>query len=198
MAGMIPFFLTGANAKIRVNNKTLAFCTNMSYSIKVTHVNPKVLGMYEGHSIEPTGYEVTGSFSIIKYTAGMANMHDDLHGSKAPSGVQKSGNGLGAWGPGGLTGTTGTVREGATGGQVQQGLSPEKLHNSMMFDIEVYQKGPHGDDNPVARLKNCRITQADFLLNKQGAATQTFQFMAVYADDDTIITSPSGIGQSLG
>jgi len=68
----------------------------------------------------------------------------------------------------------------------------------MMFDIEVYQKGPHGEDNPVARLRNCRITQADFALSKQGAATQTFQFMAVYADDDTIITSPSGIGQSLG
>jgi len=95
MAGTIPFFLTGANAKIRGNNKTLAFCTNMSYSIKVSHINPKVLGMYEGHSIEPTGYEVTGSFSIIKYTRGMADMHDDLHGTKLPDGVQSSGNGLG-------------------------------------------------------------------------------------------------------
>ena len=198
MAGMIPFFLTGANAKIRVNNKTLAFCTNMQYSIKVTHVNPKVLGMYEGHSIEPTGYEVSGSFSIIKYTRGMAELHDDLHGSKAPSNVKKEGNGLGSWGPGGLAGITGTTGAGGNDGQAQQGLSPEKLNNSLMFDIEVYQKGPHGDDNPVARLKNCRITQADFLLNKQGAATQTFQFMAVYADDDTIITAPSGIGQNLG
>lgn len=198
MAGMIPFFLTGANAKIRVNNKTLAFCTNMSYSIKVTHINPKVLGMYEGHSIEPTGYEVVGSFSIIKYTKGMADLHDDLHGTKAPSGTKSQGNGLGSWGPGGVEGITGTLGAGAGDGQAQQSLSPEKLNNSIMFDIEVYQKGPHGDDNPVARLKNCRITQADFALDRIGVATQTFQFMAVYADDDTIITAPSGIGQNLG
>ncbi|MDQ6989346.1 MAG: hypothetical protein Q9M19_05635 [Mariprofundaceae bacterium] len=195
MAGMIPFFLTGANAKIRVNNKTLAFCTNMSYSIKVSHINPKVLGMYEGHSIEPTGYEVTGSFSIIKYTAGMADIHGDQHGSKAPSGVKVSGNGLGTWGPSDTSGITGGLNG---NGQAHQALSPGKLNNSVMFDIEVYQKGPHGEDNPVARLKNCRITQADFTLSKQSVATQTFQFMAVYADDDTIITSPSGIGQSLG
>lgn len=197
MAGMQPFFLTGGNAKIRVNNKTLAFCTQLSYSIKVSHVNPKVLGMYEGHNIEPTGYEVTGSFTIIKYTAGMAELHEG-HGSKLPSGVQRSGNGVGAWGPGGVTGITGTVGPGASDGQAQQALNPDRLNNSMMFDIEVYQKGPHGEDNPVARLKNCRITQADFQLDKRGAATQTYQFMAVYADDDTLITAPSGVGQHLG
>lgn len=197
MAGMQPFFLTGANAKIRLNNRTLAFCTNLSYSVKVTHTNPKILGMYEGHAIEPTGYEVTGSFTIIKYTAGMAELHEG-HGSKLPSGVSIRGNGIGSWGQAGLNGILGQLGDNANDGQAHQGLKPDTLNNSIMFDIEVYQKGPHGDDNPVARLKNCRIVQADFSLNKQGAATQSFQFMAVYADDDTFTTTPSGIGQNLG
>ena len=45
MSGMVPFFLTGANAKIRVNGRTMAFCTNVSYSTRVMHKNPKILGM---------------------------------------------------------------------------------------------------------------------------------------------------------
>ena len=98
-------------------------------------------------------------------------------------------------GPSGITGITG----GLDGdGQAQQALNPDRLNNSVMFDIEVHQKGPHGDMNPVARLKNCRIIQADFKLNKLGLAMQTFQFMAVYADEDTFVTSASGIGQNLG
>jgi hypothetical protein len=193
MAGMQPFFLTGANAKIRINGKTLAFCTNLAYTIKVTHSNPKILGMYEGHSIEPTGYEVNGRFTIIKYTAGMADLHEG-HATKVPDGVKISGNGLGALKQDGLNSILGNGND----AQVHQAFKPDALNNSIMFDIEVYQKGPHGDDNPVARLKNCRITQADFSLDKQGAATQAFQFMAVYADEDTFTTTPSGIGQHLG
>lgn len=199
MSGLMPFFLTGANAKIMINGKTMAFCTNLSYSIKVFHSNPKILGMYEGHSIEPIGYEVTGNFTIIKYTRGMADMHEGLHGKKVPDNTKIVGNGLGSWGPSDpTTALTGKIGKGGNDGQAQQGLNPALLNNSIMFDIEVYQKGPHKEDNPVARLKNCRIIQADFNLNKKGAATQTFQFMAVYADDDTYITSASGVGQNLG
>ena len=35
MAGIRPTFITGANAKVRVNDKTLAFCTDLSYSVQV-------------------------------------------------------------------------------------------------------------------------------------------------------------------
>jgi hypothetical protein len=196
MTGMMPFFLTGANAKIRIDDTTMAFCTNLSYSVKVLHRNPKILGMYEGHSIEPMGYEVTGSFTIIKYTEGMARMHDGLHGKKTPSGVNGRGNSIGAWR------RKGRWNESITGagdsGQSHQGLNPFYFNNSVMFDIEVYQKDPHGNDLPVSRLKNCRITQMDFQLSKNGVATQAYQFMAVYADDDTFVTSSSGVGQNLG
>lgn len=47
MAGVKPMFLTGANAKIKVNGITLAYCTNLSYSVKVAHATPTVLGMFE-------------------------------------------------------------------------------------------------------------------------------------------------------
>lgn len=198
MAGLAPFFLSGGNGKIRINNRTIAFCSQIEYTIDTPHVNPKVLGMYEGPSIEPTGYSVTGSFTIIKYTAGMAELHDAQHGGKLPSGVSIKGNGVGSWGPDGVEGVVGTLGAGSGDGQAHQSLQPQRLNNSMMFDIEVYQKGPHGDDNPVARLKNCRITKASFLLPKKGIATQAFQFMAVYADEDTFVTSPSGVGQHLG
>jgi len=195
MSGMIPFFLTGANAKVRVNNKTIAFCTDLSYSIKVAHVNPKVLGMYEGHSVTPLSYEVTGSFTIIKYTRGMAEQHDGLHGDKLPFGVTETGNGIGAWGPDGVVYD---LTASGNDGRANQSLNPVYLKNSVMFDIEVYQKGPHNDEVPVAQLPNCRIIQSDFKLSKRGVATQTFQFIAVYANEDTFVTSASGVGQNLG
>ena len=67
MAGVTPFFITGANAKIKVNGKTLAFCIDLQYSIQVLHQTPKVLGMYEGTSVEPLGYSVEGGFTIVRY-----------------------------------------------------------------------------------------------------------------------------------
>ena len=151
--------------------------------------------MYEGHSIEPMGYEVGGTFTIIKYTRGMSQENNFLRGAKAPDGVENSGNGIGTWGPDSYAQSTfGSI---TADGQAQQGMNPISFNNSVMFDIEVYQKGADDLEVATARLRNCRITQMDFSLNKQGAATQTYQFMAVYADDDSNIADASGIGQNL-
>ena len=98
MAGLKPFFLTGANAKIQVNNRTLAYCNNLSYSVQVNHASPRVLGMYEPTSIEPLSYLVTGSFTVIRYTADVKGNV----GGKTPNGVFEGGNGIGNWGPDGL------------------------------------------------------------------------------------------------
>jgi hypothetical protein len=70
MAGNKPFFISGAKAKIKVNNKTMAFCSDLSYSVQIITQTPKVLGMYEGTSVEPLGYNVSGSFTIIRYAKG--------------------------------------------------------------------------------------------------------------------------------
>lgn len=190
-SGMAPFFLTGANAKIRVNNRTLAFCTDLSYSVKMNHVAPKILGMYEPHSVEPLSYEVSGSFTIVRY---MRNA-TETNNSKKPKGVSILGNGVGSLGAQDVI--TGSIDSG-NDGQAHLGMNPGKFANSIMFDIEVYQKTACGDLLAASRIRNCRFIQSDFKMTKRGAAIQTFQFIATYADEDSFIADFSGVGQNLG
>ncbi len=186
MAGVRPFFLTGANAKIKVNNRTLAYCTNLSYSVKVSHATPTVLGMYEPSSIEPTGYQVTGSFSIIRYVADVANEVSGQH----PHGVENHGNGIGNWG------TNDVSFSNLTDGRAYENLNPLRLHTATGFNIEVIQK-TEGSNITVAKIRDARITQANFSLSKKTAATQTFNFTALYADEDSFIADFSGLGQQF-
>jgi len=227
MSGVKPFFITGANAKIRVNDKTLAFCTDLSYSVAVLTQTPKILGMYEGSSVEPLGYTVSGSFTVIRYAKdAKANI------GNAPKGtaVNDAGNGVGNWG-GVWGGTVGDIlaRNGVgNDGRANEALDPSKFANSTTFDIEVYQKTPNGGENQgadailgraigsiidtlgggnnlfgsgpgnaigVAKIRNCRITQADFNLTKKGTATQRFSFVALYVDEDSFVADFSGQGQ---
>ena len=129
MAGIVPFFITGANAKIRVNTLTLAYATDVQYSIRVEHAAPHVLGVFEAFSQDPLSYKVSGSFSIIRYTRGLKNYIDQTGGQSAlaqfldknvskgalqgavfgnqnstslgdtPPGVSDKGDGVGAWKP---------------------------------------------------------------------------------------------------
>jgi hypothetical protein len=228
MSGVKPFFITGANAKIKLNNKTLAFCTDISYSVQVLTQTPKILGMYEGSSVEPLGYSVSGSFTIIRYAKdAKANI-----GGKAPNGTtaNDTGNGVGNWG-GVWGGTIGDflARNGVgNDGRANESLDPSRFANGVTFDIEIYQKTPGGGDNQgldavtgraaasildtlgggnnlfgagpgnsigVAKIRNCRITQADFQMSKKGAATQRFNFIALYVDEDSFVADFSGQGQ---
>jgi len=188
MAGLAPFFLTGANAKIRVNDNTLAFCTDLSYAISVNHVAPKVLGVYEATSIEPLSYMVSGSFSIIKYAAELK----EAQPGKSPDGVSNSGNGLGAWGPDNPLKSVGFGND----GRAHQNLDPSKLQTGTFFDIEVWQKTNVGNCL-IAKLRDCRITQAEFSLNKKSPGIQRFNFQAIYADEDTFRAGISGTGQQF-
>lgn len=197
MAGIRPTFITGANAKVRVNDKTLAFCTDLSYSVQVLTQTPKVLGMYEGSSVEPLGYTVSGSFTVVRYAKDVKN---SVQGGKNPNGLagNDAGNGVGNWG-GAWGGTTGDflARNGVgNDGRANEALDPSKFQNGVTFDIQVYQKTPTGDIG-VANIRNVRITQADFTLTKRGAAMQRFNFVALYVDEDSFIADFSGIGQQF-
>ena len=193
MAGKQPFYLTGSNAKIRINNRTIAFCTDMSYTVTVNHEAPIVLGMYEGSSVEPLSYEVTGAFTIIKYTAGFKT---DV--ANPPSTVNERGNGIGAWGPetllkklaGGLDIT-------GPDGRAYDSLNPRKLETAAGFEIEISQKINDVANRSVAKIRNCRITKADFRLSKNDVARQAFQFRALYVDEDTFLADFSGFGQQF-
>jgi hypothetical protein len=239
MAGKTPFFLSGANAKIKLNGKTLAFCTDLSYSIQIITQTPKTLGSYEGNSVEPLGYSVSGSFSVIRYIKDAGKKI----GNK-PRGVAENdaGNGVGNWGGVWGGGVSDFFARNGVGndGRANEALDPSKFASGTTFDIQVYQKVPREvtplddivrvaefiNDIPqsaidilgggtgnlsgrtsdsarnidyigVANIRRCRITQADFSINKRGAATQRFNFVALYVDEDSFVADFSGKGQQL-
>lgn len=209
MAGIRPTFLTGGNAKIKLNGKTLAFCTDLSYSIQVLTQTPKVLGMYEGSSVEPLGYSVSGSFTVVRYVKDIASA---VKGSKVPGLAQNdAGNGAGNWGSvwGGTLGDLLNRNGIGNDGRANEALDPSKFQNGTSFDIQVYQRvdtrtGPVGtnteasiDSIGVANIRNCRITQADFSLSKKGVAMQRFNFVALYVDEDSFTADFSGSGQQF-
>jgi len=250
-----PFFISGGNAKIKINGKVFAFCTDIAYSIDIQHQTPKILGMYEGSSVEPLGYTVSGSFTVIRYAK---DVNTALGGGKPPGiAGNDAGNGVGNWGStwgngiaGGLKGAIGNLGLG-NDGRSQEALDPSRFANGTTFDIEIYQKvptrktghsppvkgsrldttGPFSSlpgikdaingvndarqavdnvnnkiaaiTNPttvtdsvgVAKIRNARITKADFSLSKKGVATQRFSFVALYVDEDSFVADFSGQGQ---
>lgn len=215
MSGIRPFFITGANARVRLNGKTMAFCTDLSYSVQILTQTPKVLGMYEGTSVEPLGYTVSGSFTVIRYAKdAKANIGSAPHGVAS----NDAGNGVGNWGK--------AWSKHGEDGRANEALDPSRFADGTTFDIEVYQKtdsrtktitpitaavpkniqsktgtlgattkesGTTGQIG-VAKIRNCRITQADFQLTKKGAAIQRFSFVALYADEDSFVADFSGLG----
>jgi hypothetical protein len=190
MAGKQPFFLTGANAKIKVNGVTLAFATNLSYSVRVDHATPTVLGMYEPSSIEPLSYMVTGQFTVIRYVADIAGK------VKGISNVSDKGNGIGAWGSkGNLSNPLNRIFD-STDGRAYESFDPSKLEVASRFSIEVFQK-VSGGTQAVSRIRDARITQSDFTISQKAAATQTFNFTALYLDEDSFLADFSGTGQQF-
>ena len=190
---MKPFFLTGANAKVKINNQTMAYCSNLSYSVQVNHATPRVLGMYEPTSVEPLSYLVTGTFTVIRY---IADIKGNV-GGPVPHGVDEGGNGVGNMGPDGLGKRLAAGFDlSATDGRTYDNLNPGKLDKATGFEIQVFQK-LQGKVQSVAQIRGARITRADFNLAKGTPATQTFQFTALYADEDSFLADFSGRGQQF-
>ena len=149
MAGIRPNFITGANAKIKLNGKTLAFCTDLSYSIQILTQTPKVLGMYEGSSVEPLGYSVTGSFTVIRYAKDVRA----ATGGKTPQGMatNDAGNGVGNWGSvwgNGLFSNALNTAGFGNDGRANEALDPSRFKDATTFDIQVYQKVVKSVDGP--------------------------------------------------
>jgi hypothetical protein len=194
MPNIKPFFLTGANAKIIVNGVTLALATDVAYTIRVNHASPKILGMYEVQEHQPLSYDVLGSFSIIRYIAGVNSS------SERPSNVTSDGNSIGNWRRNTGNAIADTLglpdSRGNIDAKAQESFIPERMFQSMMFDMEIRQKTPNGEC-VVARFRNCRITQSDFRVGMKSVAQQQFGFKAQYVDEDGFIARKSGAGQEL-
>lgn len=200
MAKIAPFFITGANAKIKLNGITLAFCTNLSYSVVVNNAAPHVLGMYEASSLEPLSYNVSGSFGVVRYANNVKDQLEAL-GYNTPSGVTSEGNGVGNWtknrgdGVGAAILSSGTF---GNDGRAHDNFDPSMLQNGTFFDIEVYQKMPGGGETRgVCRMRNCRLVRMDGQINKKTPLLEQFQFQAIYFDGDSFIADFSGNGQQF-
>lgn len=220
MSGKAPFFITGANCKLKVNGVTMAYATDLAYSIQINHQQAKVCGMYEADTLEPISYSITGSFTIIKYIDSMKDILEKA-GFSAPAGASNLGNGVGS-----MTAATGWGKAfGAaggdfTGGRAYDALDPSKLSTITGFDIEIYQKVPEqtvgireianriaggitgnpasiGDLLGVARLRDCHITGLNTQISKRGLMMQTYTFIANYLDEDTFLSSSSDSGQRV-
>lgn len=199
MAQKVPFFLTGANARILLNNRTVAFATDVSYNIAVKHASPHVLGRFEAEVHQPLAYDVTGTMTIIRYARGI----DKFLGQGAPADASPSGNGMGSFsradGAGGFKKALGLPVSGESSfdGAADEALNPSRFFQSKMFNIEIRQKLGGNDETTVVMIRDCRIESFSFDLSKRGAAVQRLQFKARYADDDTFIARKSGVGQEL-
>jgi len=184
MSQLKPFFITGSNVKIKVNDKTMAYCTDFSCTVQVITQTPKVLGKFEGSSVEPLGYSVSGSFALIRY----AKNATSEYGGRTPNGASNYGNGSGSWGNGDGTGVIGSATD------IQ--LNPADLANGSTFDIEVYQKIEpvlgKKDNLGLIKIRNARLTRADFSISKKSVAIERFDFTALYVDYDSFRADFSG------
>jgi hypothetical protein len=203
---MKPFFLTGDKLKITLNGKTIAFATDLSCTIQISHKTPHVLGVYEGVSVEPLAYNVAGTFSIIRYVHNaVANI-----GGTPPNGVSPvdAGNGVGNWGSvwgGGVlnnvVSTLGNPLAGGSDGRANEALDPSTYQSGTTFDIEVYQKfensgaGTTSGQLGVIRIRSARISKAEFSINKKSPGMDKFEFVALYVDGDAYQANASGTGQ---
>lgn len=225
MSGTQPTFITGVAAKIRLNGKTLAFCTDFSCSIQILTKAPKVLGQYESDSVEPLGYSVSGSFAILRYAKGVKQ---SLGLGHTPNGLAENdaGNGVGNWGTawGGKFGDILASAGVGNDGRAHEALDPSKFSGGTTFDIQVFQKVHTGIPitatnilstvqdvlsggniadiaNPVptvnylgvVNIRNARITQADFGINKKAVAQERFNFIAIFADGDGFVANASKV-----
>lgn len=197
------FFPTGRNCKIRVNGVMLAYATDLSYRVEVTHVATKTLGIYEVNSIEPTSYKVEGSFSIIRYTEGAVKKLNDK-GLSPPAGAHNDGNGIGSWtvdrgsrpkitDPGNKIGKN-VVNNLIKDGGAHTSLNPGQLQHGITFDIEIYED-IQGKRDGLSRFRNCRIVGMSTNISNKTTINQTFQFVAQYLDEDSFIADSSGVGQ---
>jgi hypothetical protein len=148
--------------------------------------------MYESVSLEPLSYEVSGSFTLIRYVASVASTNQGFNFA-VPSGVSDTGNGIGAVGPANII-----QQNIGNDGRAFQALDPSTYQNGTFFDIAVSQKMANGDSHGVAKIRSCRITRADFALSgKNQPAVERFLFKALYLDEDSFLAGFSGTGQQF-
>lgn len=169
-----PGYITGASAKIKIFGATMAYATDVGYTVTVQTIPIESMGKFEVHSNEPVAYSVDGSFSIIRY----AKQAKLLVGGDAAA----NGNSMGQNG-------------------TKPHLDPSTILDSNTFDLEIYQKqsiaaaavtatatvpaSPEVVDAPWLKVSDCRITRRSGSLSKRGVLVESFSFVGVLLHDGT-------------
>ena len=182
MAGKMPSFITGANAKIKVGGKTFAYCSDVAYNVSIDTIPIETMGRYEAVTNEPVNYSVTGSLSVVRYTA--------LAKQQNMPGTATNGNGLGE------------VNY-TTGGNGSFEINPGNILLSETWDLSVFQKTQSGAAAPNSTaqttdavefitIKDCRFNRKSAALNKRGILVDRLDFVGVLAHDESFDSSNSG------
>jgi hypothetical protein len=163
MAGKTPSFITGATAKIKIGNLTMAYAQDVSYNTTVTTIPIETMGRYEVVSNEPVAYFVDGTLSIVRYTKEASAMN----------GAAANGNSVEQW-----------ANTPGQGGVAGDGFDPARMIASETFDLEVFQKLASGGTESIGKLRDCRFTRKGGAINKRGILVEQFAFNAILMDND--------------
>jgi hypothetical protein len=178
MAGKLPSFVTGANAKIKAGGLTFAYASDVSYQVIVDTVPIETMGRYETVSNEPVNYSVAGELSVVRYTA-VAKQNN-------MPGTNTGGNGLG-------------VTNFRTGGKGSDHIDPGNILFSSTWDLAVFQKVQNAENevpvevNPAfITISDCRFTRKSAGINKRGILVDRLAFVGILASDESFAASNSG------
>ena len=170
MAGVKPGLITGSNAKLKFDGKTLAYATDVQYSVDTAVIPVEVMGHFEVIANEPIAITVAGSFTVVRYAKGAAIAAGD---SSTLPGASANGNGIGQLG----------------GPKQKDAFNPKNILQSSTVDMDIFQKaiGPNGTEssNAIVKIIDCRLTRMSGSVNKRGVLTEGYSFVGrLFQDDD--------------
>ena len=184
MSGQIPSFITGANAKIKINNMTMAYAQDVSYSVDVATIPVETIGRYEVVTNEPISYYVSGTLSVIRYTKA-ASGGVTATAISSTAGTADNGNSINNW-------------VDNTSGNIGDHFNPGNLLSSKTFDLEIFSRLPGDTTNTaesgntpastnvesIIKIRDCRLTRKTGNVTKRGLIVDQFAFSAVLIDHD--------------
>jgi len=164
-----PMFLTGANAKIVINSKLIAYAADVSYNVDAVTVPVEVMGRYEVLSNETVAFGVNGSFTVVRYAKDMAK-------NAGIDDANETGNAADNLGVG-------------------SHINPAKMLESSTFELNVFQKYKEIEDVNstgggtktslvgIFRIEECRIVRRVGSLSKRGVLMETYAFVGILGGD---------------
>lgn len=175
MAGTKSTFVVGARAKVKIDGATLAFATNVNYTVDVAHIPVEVLGSYEVIAYEPVGYRVNGTLTIVRYTAN-GNTASAAKNDAGGNSVFKMG-------------------AAANAARAPAAFNPGNLLLSETFDVEVYDRRDGNaahDGQKFVTISDARFERRSGGVNAKGLLEEQYTFNGILMHDDAATVSNSG------